>query len=95
MDISGWELGATYVTRSSPRLQDTVLSAQTDIAWSDRWGQHVPSGWMGEYVTVRRRDLSHDCGDPTCTDREVTHCTSFDPTKWTLVRRDGDGGEGG
>lgn len=86
--VAGWELGATYVSRSLPRIEDTVLSAVTDVRWSDRWGRHEPSGWMAERVTVRRRELDHP--DPDSTAREVTHCTPFRPDE-DVVAHAGDG----
>ena len=85
-DISGWELGATYVSRSSPRIQDTVVHAQCNVAWSERWGRHMPADWMSDHITVIRHEFDHD-GNPAW-GREVTHCTPFDGRNWRLADPD-------
>jgi hypothetical protein len=76
-DVTGWELGATYESRSFPKIQDTVLSAQTHVVWSERWGRHVPT-WPAEQVTVWREN-------PALVDQVVDHGTPFDLANWTRV----------
>lgn len=78
-DVSGWVLGATYVTRSMPRTEDVVESAWCDVVWSDRWGRHVPADWRGECVAVSRRESG--ARDAVT----VVHGTPHNPRKWARV----------